>query len=352
MTKTTYRAQPIGFVGLVGVLILSATACGKSKQRALDEEKCSRGFFDVCMALAAQEKDPKKADPFYRNACRMSVLEACLKAIGDDPVAVCRGEGAFLCSNTLDIYHREKRTADADALLTRLCEGGDSSACTRRDAAYWNQCRGGDSTGCEALKAACAKGSAVTCRSLNGYYRRRCTEGEWADCIEARQTGHAGCNAGDEKTCQALEAQMQGDCRKGEVGACEEHRNFSVEACSRGYTWACGELENADRHACARLDVAACSRLDNACRTGARSDCESLDGILFRVCEQEPAVCGILFERCEALKADNLCEAAISGYDTGCRKGQGKQEACAGLVAMCNRGNKNACSVANLKILN
>jgi hypothetical protein len=346
-------ARLIGLIGLVAAFALAGTACGgKSRERAADEEKCARGFSDVCMALASQEKDPKKADAFYRNACRMSVLEACLKAIGDDPVAVCRAEGAFLCSTAVDIYRREKRTEEAQALLGRLCQGGDEAACNLRDTVYWNQCRNGDSTGCDALKAACAQGSALTCRSLHSYYRRRCTAGEWADCIEARQLGQTGCNAGDEKTCQAVESQLRGDCRKGEVGACDEHRNFTVEACSRGYSWACGTLEDSDRHACARLDFAACSRLDTACRSGARSDCESLDGILFRVCEQEPAVCGILVERCEVLKADNLCEAAISGYETGCRKGQGKQDACAGLVAMCNNGNKNACSVANLKILN
>jgi hypothetical protein len=346
MTNTTLGAR---LIGLIGALALAATACGKSAERAANDEKCSRGFPDACMTAASQERDPKKADPFYRRACRAGALEGCLKAIGDNPAAVCRNEGAFLCSTAVDIYRREKKTDEAQALLGRLCEGGDSSACTLRDAMFWNQCRDGDSTGCEALKAACTKGSAQTCRSLNSYYRRRCVAGEWSDCADARQTAQTGCTAGDEKSCQSLEDQLQADCRTGEVGACDEHRNFTVEACSRGYSWACGTLADADRLACARLDVAACSRLDNSCRG---ASCEWVDSILFNVCEQLPAVCGILVERCEALKADNLCSAAISGYETGCRKGEGKREACDGLVAMCNKGNKGACDVANLKILN
>jgi hypothetical protein len=63
-------------------------------------------------------------------------------------------------------------------------------------------------------------------------------------------------------------------------------------------------------------------------------------------------VCGILADRCRGLNADNLCQAAISGYATGCREGKGKREACDGLVAMCNSGNKDACDVAKLKVLN
>jgi hypothetical protein len=339
-------------IGLIAALALGALACGPSKERVAADEKCARGISDACLAAAAQEKDPKKVDAYYRRACRGvgdRTLEGCLKAIGDDPAATCRGEGAILCRTAIDIYVREKKTEQAEELLTRLCQAGDEPSCGQRDAAYWNQCRSGDAAGCEALKAACTGGSAQTCRSLNSYYRRRCVAGEWSDCADARQTAQTGCNAGDEKSCQALEDQLQADCRTGEVGACDAHRNFTVEACSRGYAWACGTLADSDRLACGRLDVAACSRLDNSCRV---ASCEWVDSILFNVCEQVPAVCGILVERCEALKADNLCSAAISGYETGCRKGEGKREACDGLVAMCNKGNKGACEVANLKILN
>lgn len=341
---------PLGarLIGLIGALALAGTAC-RSSERVANEEKCSRGFPDACMTAASLERDPKKADPFYRRACRAGSLDGCLKAIGDNPAAICRGDGAFLCGTAVDIYMREKKTDQAQDLLGRLCEGGASSACTRRDAMYWNQCRGGDSTGCEALKTACAQGSAQTCRSLHNYYHGRCMAGETSDCADARQTAQTGCTAGDEKSCQSLANQLQAECRMGAIGACAEHRNFMVEACSRGYSWACGTLEDSDRLACGRLDVGACSRLDNSCRG---ASCEWVDSILFNVCEQVPAVCGILEERCRALNAQNLCSAAISGYDTGCRKGQGKREACDGLVDMCHRGNKDACDVANLKLLN
>ena len=342
-------------IGLIGALAPAALACGPSKERAAADEKCSKGMSDACLEAASTEKDPKKIDAYYRRACRGvgdRTLEACLKLMGDDPGAFCRGPDMFLCTTVVDMYAREKKTDLADELLTKLCNAGDEPSCGRRDTAYWNQCRGGDQAGCDALMAACTAGSAGTCRSLNGHYRRLCIGGDSFACDTARQTAQTGCAAGDEKSCQSLESQLKGECSGGSPIACADHRTFTVEACSRGYSWACGTLEDSDRVACARLEAAACSRLDSACRMGARSDCESLDDLLFRVCEQEPAVCGILFERCEALKADNLCEAAISGYETGCRKGQGKQEACAGLVAMCNKGNKNACSVANLKILN
>jgi len=351
MTTTTTGARLIGLIGLISALALAGTACGRSRERALAEEKCGKGIPDACFTAASLEHDPKKADPYYRRACRAGALEGCLRAIGDNPTAICRGEGAFLCTTVVDIYTREKKTDEAQELLGRLCEGGDSSACTRREAVYWNQCRNGDATGCEALKAACVKGSALTCRSLNSYYRRRCVAGEWADCADARQTGQTGCNAGDEKSCQSLEDQLQADCRTGSVGACDEHRNFTVEACSRGYSWACGTLEDSDRLACRRLDVAACSRLDNSCRMGASSNCEWVDEVLFAACQQAPAVCGILEERCRALGAPNLCSAAISGYATGCREGKGKREACDGLVDMCHRGNQDACDVAKLKVL-
>ena len=305
------------------------------------------------MRLASQENDPKKADPFYRHACRMSVLEACLKAIGDNPAAVCRGEGAFLCSSAVAVYRREKRTEEAQALLARMCEGGDSSSCTLRDAIYWNQCRGDDTSGCEALKAACNQGSADTCQALYNYHHLRCIAAQTSYCPEAREAAQTGCTGGDEKSCEGLGTLMQGECSAGSAASCAEHRNFMVEACSRGYSWACGTLGDSDRLACARLDAAACSRLDNACRMGASSDCGAwVDDLLFRVCEQAPAVCGILVERCHALDARNLCSAAISGYATGCREGKGKQEACNGLVDMCHKGDKDACDVAKLKVLN
>lgn len=342
--------------GLLGILVpaLAGTGCGVSKERALAEEKCSKGISDACLTLASQERDPKKADAYYRRACRGvgdGTLEGCLKAIGDDPAAVCQGPDYVLCRNVVDIYVREKRTGEADALLTRLCDGGDEQSCSRRDTAYWNQCRSGDPAGCDALMAACTAGSARTCRSLHSHYRQRCIAGDSPACDTARQTAQTGCAAGDEQSCQSVESQLQGECRSGSVTACAEHRNFTVEACSRGYAWACGTLEDSDRLACKGLDAAACSRFENACRMGASSNCESLDEILFAVCERTPAVCRILEERCTALNAQNLCSAAISGYATGCREGKGNREACDGLVDMCHRGNKDACDVAKLKVL-
>jgi TPR repeat protein len=342
-------------VGLIGALALAGTACGPSRERVLAEEKCARGIADACLTAASLERDPKKADRYYRRACRgvggAGTLEGCLKAIGDDPAAVCRAEGAFLCSTVVDIYVREKKTDQAQELLTRLCEAGDESSCGRRDAAYWNQCRGGDPAGCAVLKAACTQGSTKTCQSLFHYYHLRCIAAQTSDCPEARDAAQTGCTAGDEKSCQSLGTLLQGECTTGSAASCAEHRNFTVEACSRGYSWACGTLEDSDRLGCKRLDAGACSRLDNACRMGASSNCESLDEILFAVCEREPAVCRILEERCQALNAPNLCSAAISGYATGCREGKGKREACDGLVDMCHRGNKDACDVAKLKVL-
>ena len=341
------------------VVLLCATviACsgGRSQELALAEERCAKGISDACLVAASLERDPKKVEAYYRRACRGvgdRTLEGCLKAIGDDPVAACRGQGAILCNTVVDIYMREKQTEKADELLTRLCEGGDESSCGRRDAGYWNQCRGGDPAGCDVLKAACQHGSMKTCQSLYDYYHLGCIRDQTSDCPEARQAAQTGCTAGDEKSCESLGTLLKGECATGSVVSCAEHRNFMVESCSRGYAWACGTLEDSDRLGCARLEAAACSRLDNACRMGARTDCESLDDLLFRVCEQQPAVCGILADRCRALNADNLCQAAISGYASGCRDGKGKREACDGLVAMCNGGNKDACGVANLKILN
>jgi hypothetical protein len=329
-------------------------ACGPSRERLAAQEKCDRGISDACLAVASMERDPKKADAYYRRACRGvgdGTLEGCLKAIGDDPVAVCRNEGAFLCSTVVDIYMRERETEKADEMLTRLCEGGDESSCGRRDARYWNECRGGEPGGCDALKAACNQGSAKTCQSLYHYHHLRCIAEQTSDCPEAREPAQTGCTAGDEKSCESLGTLLRGECSTGSVVSCADHRNLMVESCSRGYAWACGTLEDADRLGCARLDASACSRLDNACRTGAKSDCESLDDLLFRVCEQQPAVCAILEDRCRALSADNLCQAAISGYATGCREGKGKREACDGLVDMCHRGNQDACDVAKLKVL-
>ena len=341
-------------IGLIGALALAGAACGPSKERALAEEKCSKGIADACLTVASLERDPKKADRYHRRACRGvgdGTLEGCLKAIGDDPAAVCRGADAFLCTTVVDIYVRQQDTAKADELLGRLCEGGDSSACSRRDATYWNRCRGGDPAGCEALMTACTQGSAQTCRALSSYYRRLCMAGDSPACDNAGQTAQTGCTAGDEESCRSLENQLQSECRGGSTIACAQHRNFTVEACSRGYSWACGTLEDSDRLACGRLDAAACSRLDTACRAGARSDCGSLDELLFAACGRAPAVCKILEERCTALNAPNLCSAAISGYDTGCRDGKGNREACDGLVDMCHRGNKDACDVAKLKVL-
>ena len=341
-------------IGLVVALTLAGTACGPSKERALAEERCSKGISDACLTVAALERDPKKADAYYRRACRGvgdGTLEGCLKAIGDDPVAGCRGADTVLCLTAIDIYVRQNDTAKADDLLGRLCNGGDSSACSRRDAAYWNQCRAGEAAGCEVLMAACTRGSAQTCRSLHSYYRPLCIAGDSPACDASRQAAQTGCTAGDEESCRSLENQLQSECRGGSTIACAEHRNFTVEACSRGYSWACSTLAGADRQACGGLDVAACSRMDNACRTGASSDCGGLDDLLFAVCQQAPGACRILEERCTALNAQNLCSAAISGYDTGCRDGKGKREACDGLVDMCHRGNKDACEVAKLKVL-
>jgi len=341
-------------ISVVATLAVTS-ACGPSKEQALAQEKCDKGMSDACMELAAKERDPKKADKLYRRACNGvgdRTLEACQKAIGDDPVAGCRNADSTLCRNAIDIYMRQKEFAKADELLTRLCNGGDESSCGRRDTRYWNECRGGNPAGCDALKAACNQGSASTCRSLHSYYRRRCMAGEAMECLEARQLAQTGCNAGDEKSCEALGSQMKSECSGGSPVACAEHNNFLVESCNRGYAWACGTIEGADRAACAALDAAACSRLDNDCRSGAKTDCASLDDLLFRVCEQQPAVCGILADRCRALSADNLCQAAISGYASGCREGKGKQEACDGLVAMCHGGNQDACGVAKLKVLN
>jgi len=344
-------------IGIALALALAVQACGSPAERAVAEDKCSRGISDACLVAASLERDPKKIDAFYRRACSgvgAGTLEGCLKAIGDDPAATCRGGGSFLCRTAIDIYVREKKTDLADQLLTKLCNAGDEPSCSRRDAGYWNQCRGGDPAGCEVLKAACSQGSAKTCQSLYSYYHLQCIRDQATDCPEARQAAQTGCNARDEKSCESLGTLMKGECSAGSTIACAEHRNFMVDACSRGYSWACGTLEGADRAACAALDAAACSRLDNACRMGAGppSDCASLDNLLFPVCEQQPAVCGILADRCRALNADNLCQAAISGYASGCREGKGKQEACDGLVAMCHGGNQDACGVAKLKVLN
>lgn len=334
-------------------LALAGIAC-QSRERVAADQNCSRGIAEACLTAASFEKNPNKADPYYRRACGSGSIDGCLKAIGDNASTVCRDEGTFLCSTAVDIYIRQKKTDQALELLGRFCKDGDQPACRRRDAMYWSLCRGGEAAACQALKTACSEGDAGTCRSLHHRAHLRCVAGETDVCAEARETARIPCTAGDEKSCQSLDNQLQAECRMGSTVSCSEHRIFMVEACSRGFSWACGTLADADRLGCRRLDVDACSRLDTSCRLGGAdpSNCASVDDVLFGACNQAPAVCAILEQRCRALNAQNLCSAAISGYATGCRDGKGKREACDGLVDMCHRGNQDACDVAKLKRLN